>query len=105
MNELQQALSAMSKVDFGNIDPAHQATLGGFLERALDEIVKRETEVSAREAKVNQREADVSVREERVEKQITAVASAERLSKGLGFTESTVFITPPKRSLWALRRG
>ncbi len=91
MTELQAALEAMGRVDFTNVDPHHQCTMGQFLERALAEIVQREAAVQEREGAVSRRESDVQIREERAEQQLKAIESAQRLVKGLGFASVEKF--------------
>jgi hypothetical protein len=87
MTDLQNALEAMGRVDFTNVDPHHQNTMGQFLERALAEIVQREAAVQEREGVVSKRESDVQIREERAEAQLKAIESAQRLVKGLGMVQ------------------
>lgn len=100
--ELDQALQAMGRVNFADMDPAHQATMGSFLERALDEIMRRQADVTTREQNVSRREADVQIREDRVAKQVIAVASAQRLKEQLGFVAQDA--ASAKRG-WLTRRA
>jgi hypothetical protein len=83
MSQLREALDYLSRVNFRDASPAEAVTIGGWLERAAQEITQREAEVAERERAVSAREAKATMREDEVKDRLRLLTSMGNVRRTL----------------------